>query len=361
MQPQRPFDSFAQLLRAGPSAWWGALSAATWVDLAWYVLISALLAASPVTGAGRVTAAVILGFVGGAGLLVIRLFLRAVEPPREARASFAPPAPSVWLLGAVVLLLMAPTFGWLYTQYIESIWRNPHGLFVAFFAALMIRHRLRTDAEQGEEASPWGFVFLAAGVSLVVLDAGMRSHYVAVVGFLLMIPGLLLLLFGTRRTRALAFPIAFCLFLMPVPDGMSDPLYLPTASSEIGAQMVRAIGIPVVRVGTRIALDSGGGIEVTQNCSGLSSFYSGCALAFLCLGFTRSWWRRVAIVAAPWLFTALSNGVRVAVLIWVGKYHGLDWKFDTPIHGILGTIAYLVVMFGIWLLSDKRALREGLA
>ncbi len=361
MQAQRPFDSFASLLRGGPSAWWEAFRSFSRADLGWFVLVSVLLAVSPITGAGRPVAAAVLGVVGGLGLLVIRLLLRAVEPPRPQHHTFARPAPAVWLLALAVVALMAPTLGWLYTQYIESIWRNPHGLFVAFFVVLLIRHRLRADADPSADTSPWGFVFLVLGAALVVLDAGMRSHYVAVVGFLLIIPGLLLLLFGARRTRALAFPIAFCLFLMPVPNGMSDPLYLPTFSSEIGMSLIRAVGIPVARVGTRIALDSGGGIEVTQNCSGLSAFYSGCALSFLCLGFTRSWWRRIAIVLAPYLFTVISNGVRIALLIWVGKYYGLDWKFDTPLHGILGTLAYIAVMVGIWLLADKRRLREGLA
>ena len=338
-----------------------ALREAKRVDFFWFVLVALLLAVSPITGAGRPVPAAILGLVGGLGLLVIRLLWRAVDPPRTTGPTLARPAVSVLLLLVAVLALMAPTFGWLYVQYIESIWRNPHGLFVAFFAFLLIRHRLRVDENHEACASPWGFALLAMGASLVVLDAGMRSHYVAVAGFVLIIPGLLLLLFGARRTKALAFPIMFCVFLMPIPDGMSDPLYLPTFSSEIGASMVRLIGIDVTRVGTRIALGSGGGIEVTQNCSGLSSFHSGCALAFLCLGFTRSWWRRIGIVLAPYLLTAVSNGVRVAVLIWIGKNHGLDWKYDTPLHGILGTLAYLAVMAGIWLMADKRRLREGLS
>ena len=361
MQPQHPYDSFAAFLRGGPSAWMPVLRDVNRVDLAWFVLMSLLLAVSPISGAGRPLAAAVLGVVGGLGLLVIRLCWRAVDPPPTSGPTFARPAPGVFLLLAAVLVLIAPTLGWLYVEYIESIWRNPHGLFVALFAVLLIRHRLRVDANPAAESSPWGFVFLVLGAALVVLDAGMRSHYVAVFGVVLVIPGVLLLLFGETRTRGLVFPIVFCLFLMPVPDGLSDPLYLPTFSTEIGASLVRAIGIPVERVGTRIALDSGGGIEVTQNCSGLSAFYSGLALSYLCLGFTKSWWRRLGIVLAPYLLTAVSNGVRVAALIWIGKYYGLDWKFDTPLHGILGTLAYLAVMLGIWLIADKRALRRGLA
>lgn len=361
MQQQTDHETFASLLRAGPAAWFAIVRSAGVRDYAWAAFMALLLGVSPITGAGRPLAAAVLGIVGGVGLFLVRVFWRAVDPPRSTGPAIARPGIPIAALLLAVFVLTLPTLSWLYSQYIESIWRNPHGFFVALFAALMIRHRLREDPDKTPDSSPWGLVVVVLGAALIALDAGARSHYVAVVGALILIPGLLLLTLGTRRVRMLGFPLVFCLFLLPVPDGMSDPLYLPTFSSEIGTSMVRAIGIPVTRVGTRIAIEGGGGIEVTQNCSGLSAFFSGCALAYLCLGYTRSTWRRVAIVLAPYLLTAVSNGVRVAVLIWIGRNHGLDWKFDTPLHGILGTVAYLAVMVGIWWLSDKRALREALA
>lgn len=331
------------------------------VDAAWFVLMALLLGVSPISGAGRPIAAAVLGVVGALFLLGVRLYLHAGEAPRSRDWTLAKPALTVWGLALSAFVLMAPTFVWLHWEYAESIWRNPHGLFVVFFVVLMIRHRLRADSDRSPQASAWGFAFLVPGCALVILDAGTRSHYLAVAGLVLIIPGLSLLLLGTRRTRMLAFPLLFCVFLLPLPDGLSDPLGLPTITSEVGGSIARSIGIPVTRVGTRFLFPGGGGIEVTQNCGGVSSFYSGLALAILCVSTTRSWPRRIALLAAPYLFTAIANGLRVALLLWIASNHGLEWKDQTPVHGILGTLCFLIVLFGVWLLSDRRALRESLS
>jgi exosortase len=322
--------------------------------------VALLLAVSPATGAKRVIPSLVLGACGGLWVLIARLRRREREGVPPQRAALAPVPGPVWAVGLGALALFASTGVWLYGQYTESIWRNPHGLFVAFFAVLMVRHRLREDPEPEPEASAWGFALLVPGCALAVLDAGIRSHYLSLLGGLLCLPGLALLLLGARRTRRLAFPLAYCLFLFPLPDGLGDPAGLPTLSAELGKQIVQAAGVPVVRIGAYLELASGNIIGVTQNCSGLSIFYSGCALATLCLAATRSAPRRLALLAAPYGLALLGNGVRVAVLLLLDQHAGLEWKYTTPLHGLLGTAVYLSVMAGIWLLSDRRALREAL-
>ena len=346
---------------AGPRAWMRVLGTATPLDAVWFVMIAALLALSPITGAGRPLAAAILGVAGAVPATWFRLYHRAQGEPVSRSWTLARPSLAVWMVLASVFVLLAPTLWWLHLEYAESIWRNPHGLFVVFFAILIARHQLRADPIASPESSPSALAFLIPGCVLVMLDAGMRSHYVAVVGMLLIIPGLSLLLLGARRTKRIAFPLAFCCFLIPLPDGLSDPLYLPTLTSEIGAEVARWFGIDSTRVGTRFLMGESGGIEVTQNCGGLSSFYSGLAFAILCAYTTKSWSRRIAILLAPYVLTAILNGLRIASLLWIGSSHGLDWKYDTPLHGMLGTLCFLLVIFGVWLLSDRRALREALS
>lgn len=358
----RSTDSAGELRAPrGLRAWTASFGMMTAADAAWFAMVGLLLALSPVTGAGRPIAAAVLGVLGGAIALAIRLRLRVQEGPRPDHRTFFMPTGTTWAVVLGALALMTPILPWLYGEYTESIWRNPQGLFVAFFAVLLARHELRKDSDPTPQASGWGFALLLPGCTLAVLDAGIRSHYITLLGLLLILPGLSLLLLGTRRTRLLAFPLAFCVFLLPLPNGLSDPLYLPTLTSEVGESIVRAMGLPVTRVGTRFLFGNGLGIEVTQNCSGLSSFYSGCAFAVLCIRATRSWPRRLALITAPYLLTGLTNGVRLALLMLVGSNYGLNWKFDTPLHGILGTASFLVVMAGIWLLSDRRALRETLS
>jgi exosortase len=344
-----------------PRAWAALVRSTTVRDAAWAAVVALLLALSPVTGAKRVIPSLVLGACGGGIALVDRLRRRAVEGPRPRRAAIAMPTGPVWAVLVCALAVFSPVLVWLYREYTESIWADPQGLFVAFFVVLLVRHRLRDDPDPTPQASAWGFALLLPGCALAVLDAGIRSHYIGLLGLLLALPGLALLLLGTRRTRRLAFPLALCLFLIPVPDGLGNPLDLPTLTSAIGAAIAQAAGMPVALVDTRLELANGVGIEVAQNCSGLSYFYGGCAFAFLCLGVTRSWPRRLALVAAPYGLAALGNGLRIALLVLVGGSVGLEWKLTTPFHGMVGSGIFLSVMAGIWLLSDRRALREELS
>ena len=314
------------------------------------------LALSPLTGAKRLAPSIVLGLAGGVLLMLDRLRRPAPHPA----PALAPPTALVWGALGLAALVFAPTGLWLFEQYTESVWRTPHGLFVPIFLALLVRHRLR-EAPPEPQASLLGLPLVLLGAGLAVADAGMRSHYVGLAGLLVGLPGLSLLLLGTETTRALALPLVLSLFLIPLPDGLPDPGGLPTLSAIVGETLTSLSGTPVRRAGTFLELSNGLLIEVSQNCSGLSFFYAGCAFAALCASAARSWPRRLAILVSPYVLAVLGNGVRVAFLLAVGGRMGLDWKYDTPLHGILGTAVCLGVLLGVWLVADRRALREAIA
>jgi exosortase len=324
-------------------------------------VVFVLLAASPLTGAKRLVPSLVLGLAGAALLLGVRLYSRGGEPERSRPAPIARPSPAVWCVIGLALATFAPTLGWLYHEYTASIWRNPHGIFVPFFAILLARHQLRDDTDGAPAASAWGFAWLLPGCALAVLDAGVRSHFLGLLGLLLALPGLSFLLLGSERTRRIAFPLALCAFMLPLPNGMRDPAYLPTLSADLGAHIAQLLGVSVIRTQTRLELAGGGFIEVSQNCSGLSFFYGGLALAAMCIGVARSWTRRVLLLASPYVLAVVANGVRIGVLLVVSDRIGMEWKFDTPIHGVLGTLAFYAVVVGVYLVSDRQALREALA
>jgi exosortase len=304
---------------------------------------------------------IVLGAIGGAIVLAARLRRRESEDAPVRPAAIAWPSAPVWGVLLLAVATFAPTLAWLYAEFTTSIWRNPHGLFVPFFAILLARHRLRERVDPDPSASAWGFAWLIPACALVVLDAGIRSHYIGLLGLLLALPGLSLLLLGAERTRRIAFPLALCVFLVPLPDGLRDPAHMPSLSAAIGAGLAQGVGVAVVRTGAQLEIAGGRIIEVSQNCSGLSFFYGGLALAVLCTGVARSWPRRLILVAAPYVLAVLANGLRVGALLVIARQIGLDWKYDTPIHGAIGTAAFYAVIGGVWLLSDRRALRESLA
>src|SRR5208283_669073 len=110
-------------------------------------------------------------------------------------------AHTVWILLAI--LVFAPTIYWLWQRWTMSVWNNVHGLFIPFIVAYFIREVLRSDQIVDAEQSAWGFLFLIPGLGMIVLDSAIRTQLLAAFGMVVCLPGLSLLLLGSRRTKAL--------------------------------------------------------------------------------------------------------------------------------------------------------------
>ena len=217
-----------------------------------------------------------------------------------------------------------------------------YGFLVPLVSAYLIyseRHALRTIPVRPN---------ILAGSALLVLSGaallpGTRGSIVTVqqVSLLLLIPGLVLGLFGAGYARHLALPLSYLVFMFPalldaVLDGISFPFQLFGALSAEG--ILQAAGIPVVRDAQYLRLP-GITLEVARECSGtrylLTIIATGIPLAL----FTqKSRARRVALVSLAVLVGILANPVRIA-LIGIWMYHG-GRETHGPYHILQGLFVY---------------------
>lgn len=345
-------ESPRRLLRGIPE-----LGAADWV---WSAALGFLFGLSPLTGAGRVWASAILGTAIGFIVLGRRALLAASG--RKIRPASVPvlewPGPTVAVALLAVVAAFGPTLLWLYEEYTTSIWRNGHGLFLPVVVALLARSILRKDASSSPESSPWGFAFLGVGLSLLVIDSGVQSRFISVLGLIVVLPGLSLLLLGARRTRALAYPLALMLFAFPVPIGIVDPLRLVAATAVGMDVIVQWFDIAAIRHQSLFFIPEGF-IGVSQNCSGIGTFYAAMGLAVVLWPVCGSRARRVAMLLAPWPVTVLVNSVRGAFLVYGCDRYGISF-LHLPIHGLSGIFAFWVVMGVVFLLADRRGTQQAL-
>ncbi len=124
--------------------------------------------------------------------------------------------------------------------------------------------------------------------------------------------------------RALWFPFAFLIFLVPLPDELV--YWLETASKLASADAANLFfnisGTPLVRDGTVFQLP-GIVIEVAQECSGIRSslvlFITSLLVAHL---FLKSPWRRIALVAFVIPLGILRNGFRILVIGLLCVHYG---------------------------------------
>jgi exosortase C (VPDSG-CTERM-specific) len=124
------------------------------------------------------------------------------------------------------------------------------------------------------------------------------------------------LFLGLKWMGAAAFPIAFLIFMIPLPD--AAVIWLEdasaNASAEAAAMYFNIVGTPLVRHGTLLELP-GIVLRVALECSGIHSslmlFITSLIGSQL---FLRTWWGRIALVAFVIPLGILRNGFRILVI-----------------------------------------------
>jgi exosortase len=121
---------------------------------------------------------------------------------------------------------------------------------------------------------------------------------------------------GSEWMRAAAFPVAFLIFMIPLPDAVVNRLELElvAASADAASWMLRVTGTPMIQEGTIITLP-GIVLEVARECSGIRStvvlFITSVLAANL---FLRGTSRRIALVALVIPLAIARNGFRILVI-----------------------------------------------
>jgi exosortase C (VPDSG-CTERM-specific) len=216
-------------------------------------------------------------------------------------------------------------------------------------------------------------VFLAAGV-LVLLTYWLflRSHlrlteddYLAVmmISFLLFFCGICSLFLGKENFRALAFPLALLIFMVPIPAFAMPSIdtFLQNGSAAAAAGFFSLAGTPYLRNELTFQLPGITPIQVARECSGIQSsmvlLITGLVAGYLFLRRPRN---RVILALLMIPLGLLRNGFRVFTLGELCVHVGPQ-MIDSPIHHRGGPIFFalsLIVLF-ILLVVLQRLERGG--
>ncbi len=272
-------------------------------------------------------------------------------------ARVEPPAPREWVLLALLVAAFVPAVlslaeVWSAVEYQSHGFRVP---LVSLWVALRERYAwrrlpVRPDARGG--------LLLAAAFGVYVLGIGAGSVPLQGVALVAATAGAVLFARGAAWLRQLAFPIAFLLFMVPVPPAWLAPLIvrLQLFVTDVSVACLAALGVAVSREGNVIRLPSGESLFVAEACSGVTSIVTlaplGVLLAYLTL---RRPGTRAALVAAVVPLAMLGNLARVVVTVLVSLRFGTDVASEGPPHLLLGLVTYAVAV-GL-LLGAGRALQ----
>jgi exosortase len=247
---------------------------------------------------------------------------------------------SIWLLAILLVALYAPTLGWLWERWTLSVWHNAHGLLIPPIVAYFVYQELKERPHLPVSSSAWGFLFLIPAMVLQALDAGMHTELLSAVSLVLALPGLALLLIGPERTRAIAFPLAFLAFALPIPLGLTENIHLALRHMVTAgtAAVVPQLGIPVFVEGTTLHMATGS-LQVADACSGFSTLYAAMAVAFLTAYSTPSSSRRTLVLLSAAPLAIAANLLRVVILVVLTVLYGSE-ILETWIHPASGMMTF---------------------
>jgi exosortase len=170
-----------------------------------------------------------------------------------------------------------------------------------------------------------------------VLGAELFLTRVSLVG---VVWGTALFVWGRQHTRILAFPLAFLLFMIPLPAIVLNQITFPLqlVASRLGESLIRVAGIPVLRDGNLLHLPART-LEVAEACSGVRSLVSLTMMAVV-LGYVSEPRpsRRFALALAAVPIAVVTNGLRVA-----GTGVASEWIGPAAAEGIFHTFSGWVV------------------
>jgi exosortase len=249
----------------------------------------------------------------------------------------------VLLLAMVTLALYTPILGPLMRQWYDDP-NYSHGFFVPAFSAYLIWNKRRQIAAIESFPSMWGALLVITSLAVLYLGSLGSELFLQRVSLIGVIAGLIVYFTGWRRLSAVAFPIAFLFFMIPLPAVIYNQIVFPLQllASRLATSFLETLNLfPVLREGNLLILDRYT-LEVVDACSGIRSLTSLVALA---MAYSYLAERRPAVrtflVLAMVPVAIVSNGIRVVITALMVNYFGIR-AAEGFLHSFSGWAIFLV-------------------
>jgi len=252
-------------------------------------------------------------------------------------------------------LLVLPLIAWLYAPVLArlfAVWTfDPffsHGIFVPAFALLVLwrdRKKLK-DIEAAPSLAGLPLVGLALFMRhSTVLEGGL---FFSGVSLLLLLAGLIILLYGWEFFRAVLFPWAFLILMIPVPNvvlqKVTFSLQVPTL--KLSAFLLQLAGVPLVPEGNLITLRSNL-VLFGFEAGGIRSLLTPLTVAIMhaYLADNRKWVRAVlACSSVP--IAIVADSFRIVGICLLAQFWGPDEaELFFPYSGWLIFAVSLIMLF----------------
>ncbi|MEI8227377.1 MAG: exosortase/archaeosortase family protein [Planctomycetota bacterium] len=235
-------------------------------------------------------------------------FIRDLERPDDRAAWIA-------IAGLTAMLIYSYWPGLLNAQ---SSWSNPqysHGWIVPLFSAALLFWWRRPIEPVTLSARLAGLALLVGSFGLRLLAARYRIVTIDMYTFVPALAGVFLLAGGWSMFRWAWAPIAFLIFMYPLPDEATRYLLGPlqTLATIVSTYALQTLGLDAFREGNQIVVGEMH-LGVVDACSGLRmlTIFIALSVALVLLG-DREWWENAVILASAIPIALIVNSIRITV------------------------------------------------
>jgi exosortase len=260
----------------------------------------------------------------------------------------------------LVILLFSSTLTWLAYNWLNNSYYS-HGFLVPLISGFFLWRRREAFARDKREPSNLGLLALGVGLVGFLVAQVWQAYHVSAFSLVVLLAGLALYFLGEQATRLIAFPLAFLLFMIPLPfiNRLSPALEALTATTS--TSVVSLLGIPAVNQGSQIQLQNSSFV-VGAACSGLNSVVALATLVVIFVYILEGSYRAKAILIVMAIPIALvANIIRVSSLLGIAHFFGAEvgmryfHDYSSP---VLFLLAFALLILGSRLVGCSEIRRD---
>jgi len=270
----------------------------------------------------------------------------------RSKVQSLPSSASIWVKFGILAVLVGLLYFPVIPPMVVQWWKDPnysHGFLIPLVSLFLVWRRRDVLKHLPKVPSDWGLPVMVGGISVLTVGLLGAELFLTRSSLIAVLSGIVVYLGGWGLLRALLFPIAYLIFMVPLPflvfNAVAFPLQLLAA--RVAQASLEILGIPVLREGNIIHLP-GASLEVVDACSGIRSLMSLAALGTLFAYFTqRSLWKRAVLVLSTIPIAVATNALRVSGTGFLAYHFGQE-AAEGFFHEFSGLVVFgsaLVLLF----------------
>jgi exosortase A len=280
-----------------------------------------------------------------------------IAVPKQAFAAPASSFDAQWRRHATALAAAWAVLLLLFRRDVADLaaiyWTNTtfgHCLFVAPVIGWLVWQR-RRELALVPPAGWWpGLALVGAGGFGWLLGDAASVALFRHAGLVLMLQGAAVTLLGPNVARALLFPLAYMIFLVPFGEFLEGPLQDITVAMVV--PLLHLFAVPAVVDGVLITTPNGY-FEVAEACSGAKFVIAMIAFGVLVANVCYLRWRhRIAFLAMALIVPVIANGVRAFGTIYAAWWTSVEQATGMD-HIVYGWFFFAAVMAAVLAIGWK--------